>query len=108
MADEKKSEQPKQTRSAQDDDVVGKVYDARLMRRLLTYLRPYKLQTGLAFLAVLIKASSDVAGPYLVAVAVDTYMAAKTPAQLSWLPRHLSRNPISPMLGITEIAGIYL
>ena len=25
-----------------DDDVVGKAYDSRLMRRLLTYLRPYK------------------------------------------------------------------
>src|SRR3984893_11183732 len=108
MADEKKSEQPKQTRSAHDDDVVGKVYDARLMRRLLTYLKPYKIQTGLAFLAVLIKAFSDVAGPFLVAVAVDTYMAPKPPEQLSWLPRHLSHYAISPARGITLIAGLYL
>ena len=28
--------------SAHDDDVVGKAYDARLMRRLLVYLRPYR------------------------------------------------------------------
>ena len=26
----------------QDDDVVGKAYDSRLMRRLITYLFPYK------------------------------------------------------------------
>ena len=24
-----------------DDEILGKAYDARLMRRLLTYLRPY-------------------------------------------------------------------
>jgi ATP-binding cassette, subfamily B, multidrug efflux pump len=108
MADEKKSEQPTQARSAHDDDVVGKVYDARLMRRLLTYLRPYKLQTSLAFLAVLIKAGSDVAGPFLVAVAVDTYMAPKPAAQLGWLPRHLIQYVHSPMQGVTVVAGIYL
>ena len=117
MADEKKSEQPKQAKSAHDDDVVGKVYDddvvgkvydARLMRRLLTYLRPYKVQTGLAFLAVLIKAGSDVAGPFLVAVAVDTYMAPKPAAQLGWLPRHLIKYVNSPMQGVTVVAGIYL
>ena len=26
----------------QEDDVVGKAYDSRLMKRLLTYLFPYK------------------------------------------------------------------
>jgi ATP-binding cassette subfamily B protein len=89
----------------QSDDVVGKAYDGRLMRRLLTYLRPYKIQTGLAALAILIKAGADVAGPYLVAVAVDTYMSAGRTMHLSWLARQLSP---APMLGITEIAAIYL
>ena len=26
---------------AQEEEVLGKAYDSRLMRRLLTYLRPY-------------------------------------------------------------------
>jgi len=113
MADDKKSTQPekaapKPAKRELSDDVAGKAYDSRLMRRLLTYLKPYKLQTGLAFLAVLIKAFSDVAGPFLVAVAVDTYMAPKPQAQLSWLPRHLSHYAISPARGITLIAGLYL
>jgi ATP-binding cassette subfamily B protein len=89
----------------ESDDIVGKAYDGRLMRRLLTYLRPYKLQTGIAALAILIKAGADVAGPFLVAVAVDTYMSAAPPAHLTWLTRRLSP---APMLGITEIAAIYL
>ena len=88
-----------------DDDVVGKVYDSRLMRRLLTYLRPYKLQTALSAVAILLKAATDVLGPYLTKVAVDTYMSGLPPEKLSWLGRHLSR---APMAGITQIAGLYL
>ena len=41
-------------------------------------------------------------------VAVDTYMSAKPPEQLSWLARHLGHRGITPMQGITEIALIYL
>src|SRR5215467_3710424 len=82
----------------QDDEVIGKVYDGRLMRRLLTYLRPYKLQVAFSGIAILIKAATDVMGPYLVKVAVDTYMTSTPPEKLSWLARHLS--PV-PMTGIT-------
>jgi ATP-binding cassette subfamily B multidrug efflux pump len=88
-----------------DEDIVGKVYDSRLMRRLLTYLAPYKLQTALSALAILLKAGTDVLGPYLTKVAVDTYMSSTPPDKLSWLARHLSP---SPMTGITQIAVLYL
>jgi len=105
MADEKEDKAKPQSDTKPDDDVVGKIYDSRLMRRLLTYLSPYKLQTALSAAAILLKAASDVLGPYLTKVAVDTYMADTPPEQLSWLARHLSR---APMTGITEIAGLYL
>src|SRR5580700_1860477 len=108
MADERKPKDPKQgavKKSAQDDDVVGKVYDRHLMRRLLTYLRPYKQQTTLSALSIIFKAGSDVMGPYLVKVAVDTYMSDAPPAKLSWLARHLSP---TPMAGITQIGLLYL
>ena len=88
-----------------DEDVVGKAYDSRLMRRLLTYLRPYKLQTALSCVAIILKAASDVAGPYLVKVAVDTYMGNTPPTKLSWLGRHLDPRP---MTGITELGLLYL
>jgi ATP-binding cassette subfamily B protein len=95
-------------RSAQDDDVAGKAYDSRLMRRLLTYLRPYKPQVAISCVATLLKAASDSAGPLLMMIAVDTYMSGKPPEQLSWLARHLSRHPLAPMRGVTLIAAIYL
>jgi len=96
-------ESPKKVQ--QDDEVAGKAYDGRLMRRLLTYLRPYKLQTTLSAISIIFKAGSDVLGPYLVKVAVDTYMTDTPAAKLSWLARHLSTKP---MTGITQIASLYL
>ena len=108
MADDRKPKDPKQepaTKIVQDDDVAGKVYDRHLMRRLLTYLRPYKLQAALAAVSIIFKAGSDVMGPYFVKVAVDTYMADTPPASLSWLARHLSSRP---MTGITQLGLLYL
>ncbi len=103
MADAKGSAKETAAKPQHEDDVAGKAYDSHLMRRLLTYLRPYKLQTIFSAIAIIIKAGSDVLGPYLTKVAVDTYMT--TPAQPSWAARHLSRNPVT---GITEIASLYL
>ncbi len=100
---DKAKEKPAASKSGPDDDVVGKVYDGRLMRRLLTYLRPYKLQTGVSALAILLKAATDVAGPWLVMSAVDIYL--KPDGRQTWLSRHLS--PV-PFTGITELAAIYL
>ena len=97
-----KSRKPGTTPDA-DEDVVGKVYDGRLMRRLLRYLSPYKLQVSCSALAILLKASTDVAGPFLVKVAVDTYMAPQP--HKSWIARHLSSVPFT---GITELAFLYL
>ncbi len=99
----------KQTPQQHDDDVIGKAYDGRLMRRLLTYLRPYKLQVVISLVAILFKAGADILGPYLTKVAVDLYMTpgitAAAASHHSLLARHLSRNAFT---GITQIAGIYL
>jgi len=109
MADDqsqkKNTPQPdaKPAKRGHDDDVVGKVYDSRLMRRLFGYLSPYKLQAGISAIATLLKAASDVAGPYFVLVATDTYLAPS--GNPGWLGRHLSTNP---MTGITELGLLYL
>ena len=108
MSDKQKSSDPEKVpakKAPQDDEVAGKAYDGRLMRRLLTYLRPYKLQTAFSAISIIFKAATDVMGPYLVKVAVDTYMTDTPAAKLSWLARHLSHKP---MTGITQIAGLYL
>ena len=108
MADDRKPKDPKlepAKKTSQEEDVVGKVYDRHLIRRLMTYLRPYKVQVILSAFSIIFKAGSDVMGPYFVKVAVDTYMADTPPANLSWLARHLSSQP---MTGITQLGLLYL
>ncbi|MBV8630961.1 MAG: ABC transporter ATP-binding protein [Silvibacterium sp.] len=89
----------------QDEDVIGKAYDGRLMRRLLTYLYPYKWAAFISIAAILIKAGCDVLGPYLTEIAIDRYMTAHPTHGSEFLSRGLSASPVR---GITQIAVIYL
>ena len=41
--------------SNQEEEVLGKAYDGRLMRRLLTYLRPYRWHVVVALAAIILK-----------------------------------------------------
>jgi len=57
-----------------EDEITGKAYDGRLMRRLLTYLKPYRLQVAVAIVLMLGYTFADLATPYLVKVAIDDYI----------------------------------
>lgn len=59
-----------------DDEILGKAYDSRLMKRLLTFLWPYKKLTLIALLVLLCSTVADLAGPYLIKVAIDRDIAA--------------------------------
>jgi ATP-binding cassette subfamily B protein len=68
-----------------DDDILGKAYDARLMRRLLQYLRPYWRSVLIALAAIVIGGLASLAQPYLIKVAIDRYIAARRLAGLDGL-----------------------
>ena len=65
----------KQSRQFQEEESLGKVYDGRLMRRLIVYLLPYKGTVCLALILVLAVATLNLIGPYLTKVAIDSYIA---------------------------------
>ena len=102
---EKNKDEPAKPASAQEEEVMGKAYDGRLMRRLLTYLHPYKWQAIISLIAIILKAGFDVLGPYLTKVAVDTYLTDHTTVQPAFWVRYLDRRPLT---GIAQIAAIYL
>ena len=62
---------------AHDDEILGKAYDARLMRRLLQYLRPYRPQVALALVAIIVGGAASLTQPYLIKVAIDRYVAQR-------------------------------
>jgi ATP-binding cassette, subfamily B, multidrug efflux pump len=89
---------------AAEEEVLGKAYDSRLMRRLLTYLRPYKWQTAIALVAIVLKAGADVLGPYLTKIAVDRYLV-RVPGVHSFFDPILSSQPL---VGIAQVAALYV
>ena len=121
MADAEQKEPQKlsaqQPARKRDDDVAGKVYDSRLMRRLAHYVRPYWLQATVSSVSVTLKSFCDVAGPIMVMMAIDRYMAPtlKSHSAESALAHWLDTNsPLARILpadayrGITMLAGLYL
>lgn len=57
-----------------EEEILGKAYDARLMRRLLGFLRPHWKRVFFAVLLVLAAAAVELVGPYLTKIAIDDYI----------------------------------
>ena len=73
-----------------EEDVLGKAYDHRLMRRLLGYLRPYRRQVTIAVCAIVGHSCLELAPPYLTKIAIDRYIPARD------------------VSGLAVMAGVYL
>jgi ATP-binding cassette subfamily B multidrug efflux pump len=58
-----------------EDEILGKAYDARLMARILRYLRPYWKLLTVSFTFLLFQTGSQLLGPYITKVAIDRYIA---------------------------------
>ncbi len=54
-----------------DDDAVGKAYDARLVRRLLQYVRPYRALVVAALALIVVEAGMQLVGPLLTRWVID-------------------------------------
>ena len=59
---------------AHEEELLGKAYDARLMKRLLKYLRPYKWQVTGAIVVTILISSLGPLRPFLVMKAIDDYI----------------------------------
>jgi ATP-binding cassette, subfamily B, multidrug efflux pump len=59
-----------------EEEALGKAYDARLMRRLLGYLRPYRPLVGCALAAIIGHSLIELAPPYLTKLVIDRYIPA--------------------------------
>ena len=80
----------------QEDEILGKAYDARIMRRLLTYVRPYMRLAILALVLLVLVSVIDLAGPALVGFGIDRYIVPQT--------QSLSASG----LGLLGVASVYL
>jgi ATP-binding cassette subfamily B protein len=73
-----------------EEEVIGKAYDARLMRRLLGYLWPYRRYVAFAFGAIIAHSLLQLVPPYLTKLVIDSYI------------------PAADLSGLGVIAAVYL
>lgn len=97
MADEQVKNIPEVDENEQEE-VLGKAYDARLMKRLIKYLKPYSKWVILAIVLTVGVALLSTIRPYLTKIAIDNYIINKDPVGL--------RNIILVLLGTLIFQGL--
>jgi ATP-binding cassette, subfamily B, multidrug efflux pump len=88
-----------------EEEVPGKAYDARLMRRLLGYMRPYRARIAISLVFLLAQSALQVLGPLLTRTAVDRYIAPVAGPLPGFLARFL---PADAASGLARIGLLYL
>ena len=82
----------------QEDEITGKAYDARIMRRLLTYVRPYTWLASLAMVLLILVSLIDLVGPALTYYGIDHFI----------VPKVQDLNGSQRSLGLLAVASVYL
>jgi ATP-binding cassette subfamily B multidrug efflux pump len=88
-----------------EEEVLGKAYDSRLMRRLLGYMRPYRGYVAISLVFLLLQSVLQVLGPLLTKIAVDRYLAPTPTRVPTFIDPYL---PANPWNGLAAVGMLYL
>jgi ATP-binding cassette, subfamily B, multidrug efflux pump len=69
--------------SSPDEEILGKAYDSRLIRRLLPYLRPYAASLSVAMVLLTLLTGLELAGPVIIKQAIDDAIGNRAIERLS-------------------------
>ena len=59
---------------SEEEQDLGKIYDRVLMRRLVSYMKPYRLEISLLAVLIIGNMLALLAGPYLLRIAINRYI----------------------------------
>ncbi|MFQ5724183.1 MAG: ABC transporter ATP-binding protein, partial [Terriglobia bacterium] len=90
-----------------EEEALGKVYDAQLVRRLLHYARPYWKAIGAAVVLSLLYAVLETTIPLFFKIGIDRYMS-RTGEIEGWLASVTRRLPDDPWTGLQTLSAIFL
>jgi ATP-binding cassette subfamily B protein len=81
-----------------EEEILGKAYDSRLMKRLIMYLKPYRKWVFIAIVLTIGVSLATTIRPYLTKIAIDNYIVHKDYAGL--------RNIILILFGTLIVQGL--
>ncbi len=96
------------------EDEAARAFDPHLARRLLYYLRPYRVRATVSVALVIFSSILEVAGPAIIAIAVDRFIkpvhGAQTIGVSRWFGEWLRAHGyvFDPLAGINAAAMFYL
>jgi ATP-binding cassette subfamily B multidrug efflux pump len=70
---------------ADEDEILGKAYDGRLIRRFIPYVTPYWHRMAVAIAFLIGTSLLDLVPPYLTKVAIDRYITPRKPDGLTMI-----------------------
>ena len=88
-----------------EEEVLGKAYDGRLMRRLLSYMRPYRRTVAVSLVFLLFNSLFQIVGPLLTKIAIDRYLVPSGKPMWTPLDGFLAADPWT---GLAQISFVYL
>ena len=98
-----------------EEEVLGKAYDARLMRRLIGYVRPYRGMAAGAVALIILTSLLELVGPLATAVALDLFIRprgeeTRVSAASAQVEEWISAAGVdpSPAMGIAVTSLVYL
>ena len=59
---------------SEEEQDLGRIYDRVLMRRLVSYMKPYRLEISLLAVLIIGNMLAQLAGPYLLRIAINRYI----------------------------------
>jgi ATP-binding cassette subfamily B multidrug efflux pump len=88
------------------EDEGAKAFDPHLARRLLRYLKPYRARATFSVFLVILSSMMEIAGPAIVAVAIDLYVKPMRGSHASAISQHIGAWLVSHGWALDPVSGI--
>ena len=88
------------------EETLGKAYDSKLMKRLLSYAKPYWIYILIAIILVMFVSASGLVRPYIIRIAIDDYISAYNKPMYVFNKENIEENILKK--GIEYNGAIYV
>ncbi len=91
-----------------EEEALGKVYDADLLRRLWPFMRPYRGQVWFSLALIPLRAALEVMPPLIIGAALDYLTRGEVTSSIAWLTPVLQPPAVAAVPELIWLFGVLL